>query len=63
MLEKNFVGEFSNEIVEDMMQRMQREMISEAAEELQRLNDLAHKKTEDCFKGVYGLGNVQKKLA
>lgn len=39
---------------------MRKEMLKEAAEEMARLQDYAHLKTDECFKSVFGENVLSK---
>lgn len=45
-----------------MLQIIKEEMMKEAAEEVSRLHDYAHQKTEDCFRTLFGDGNIFSKI-
>jgi hypothetical protein len=41
-----------------MLQIIREEMMKDAAEEVSKLHDYAHQKTEDCFRAIFGDGNI-----
>lgn len=45
-----------------MLESIKQEMIQEAAEEVTRLHDYAHQKTEDCFRAAFGEGKIYDKI-
>lgn len=45
-----------------MLRDATQKMRKEAAEEVARLNELAHLKTDDCFRGVLGEGEVRGRI-
>jgi hypothetical protein len=51
------VEEVAQEVVGEMLEGMRREMVREAAEEIAKLHDYAHQKTEECFKSAFGEGD------
>ncbi len=44
------------------MEEMRFEMRKEAAEEIYKLHDYAHQKTEDCFKSIFNEGDVMQRI-
>jgi phytoene/squalene synthetase len=46
IIDRNLVDDLSNEIVEEMLEAMRQEMLKESAEEVSKLHDYAHQKTE-----------------
>lgn len=46
-----------------MLEEMRKEMVKESAEEVFRLHEFVHQKTEDCFKMMLGDGDITKRLA
>jgi hypothetical protein len=57
------VEEMSNDIIDEMLEEMRNEMVKESAEEVFRLHEFVHQKTEDCFKMALGDGDITRRLA
>ena len=45
-----------------MLEDMRDEMRKEAAEEVYKLHDYAHQKTEECFKSIFNEGEVLERI-
>lgn len=59
---RDLVQELSESIVDGMLEEMRREMARESAEEVAKLNEFAHQRTEECFRSVFGEGELAARL-
>ena len=50
VLERGMMEELINRVTQQMVEKIEGEMREEASEEIAHLHDLAHEKTEECFK-------------
>lgn len=62
LLQENFKNSFAQKIVAQMFHRVEEEAILEAVEEVHEMHELAHRKTEDCFRSIFNEPDIAAKI-